>query len=239
LTADINLFNSFKDIITEQLLEDARQQKERKFWDAYAKHYDALIRRLQSTYTLIIDFAREHIDPTTDVLEVAAGTGNIALGVADLAAAVRACDISPEMIRIAEQKLAATRLPNITFTVQDGYALSYPDKSFDVVIASNVLHVMMSPERALASIARVMKQEAVLLAPTTYCHGHNLVSSTMSRIMTLRGFKAYHKWSIHSLRVFFENNGYSVVDWRVVRGLIPLVLAVLKKKDEGSVRLPA
>ena len=120
-------------------VEDERTQEERRFWDGYAEHYDSLIRHLRRAYDEIIDVARVHIDPSKDVLEVATGTGIITLAVADRAGTVSACDISPEMIRVAERKLAATQLANVSFAVQDRYALSYPDESFGVVIASNVV----------------------------------------------------------------------------------------------------
>jgi ubiquinone/menaquinone biosynthesis C-methylase UbiE len=215
---------------SERTLEEERQQRERRFWDGYANRYDSLIRHLRKTYDVIIDLAREHIDPSKNVLEVATGTGIIALGVADRAGTVNACDISPEMIRIAEHKLAAMLLTNVSFAVQDGYALSYPDESFDVVIASNVLHVMMSPERALASIALVMEPDGVLLAPT-YCHGNSFIAHIVSRIMSLRGFKAYHRWSVLTLQAFLEANGFCVVEFRVVKGQIPLFLPVLRKRQ--------
>lgn len=213
-------------------MEESRRKRERQFWDVYAKRYDSIIWRLRRTYGVITEVAREHIDPSKDVLEVATGTGIITLGVADRAGSVAACDISAEMIRIAQRKLDETGLTNITFTVQDGYDLRYADASFDVVIASNVLHVMLSPEMALASIKRVMKPDAVLLAPT-YCHGDSLLSHMVSRLMSLRGFKAYHRWSVSAIKTFFKTNGFQIVEFRMLKGAIPLVLPVLYKGEKS------
>jgi ubiquinone/menaquinone biosynthesis C-methylase UbiE len=165
------------------------------------------------------------------VLEVATGTGNIALSLAEYAGKVEASDISAEMIRIAQRKLSETGFTNITFSVQDGYELIYPNAAFDVVIASNVLHVMLSPEKALESIKRVMKTDAVFLAPT-YCHGHSLLSRTISRIMSLRGFKAHHKWSVPALETFFKTNGFHIAQSQVIGGAVPLVLPVLYKGEK-------
>ena len=214
-------------------MED-RRQRERRFWDSYAGSYDPLIERLKRAYGRIIETARDHIDPSKNVLEVATGTGTITLGIADRAGAVKACDISPKMIDIAQRKLAERKFTNVSFSVQDAYDLNYPDGSFDVVIVSNALHVMISPERALASMARVMRQEGVLFAPT-YCHGHSFLSRMVSRVMSLRGFEAHHRWSVSALQAFFEGNGFRVVNLQVVGGAIPLALPVLCK-SQGEIQ---
>ncbi len=214
-------------------MEQNRQQIERRFWDGYAKHYDPLLKGLNRYYSRIFDVVRAHVDPTKRVLEVATGTGTIALGIADRSLTVEACDISPAMIRIAQRKLAKQGSQNVVFCVQDAYELGYPDSAFDVIIASNALHVMISPDRALTSIKRVMKSSAILVAPT-FCHGQNLLSHAISRIMSLRGFRAHHRWSISGLQAFFESNAFDVIDHQVVKGSIPLLLPVLRLASERN-----
>jgi len=211
-------------------VEDARQKQERAFWDGYAKHYDALLSRLRRDYGQILDTARGHVSSTTDVLEIATGTGAIAIGIADRARFVEACDISPEMIAVAQRKLSEDGPANVRFRVQDAYELDYPDAAFDVVIASNVLHVMVAPERTLASIARVMRPGSILLAPT-YCHGDTVLSHLVSRLMSLRGFRAHHRWSVPELQAFLNENGFDIIEWQVVKGPIPLALPVLRRTE--------
>ena len=143
----------------------SRQVSEREFWNGYAPRYDRFISRLQPTYDLILHAASRYVSAHTDVLEVATGTGRIALAIASRCRSVEACDIAPQMVREAERKQVELGARNVRFSVQDAYALSYPEESFDLVIASNVLHVMMQPERALESIAGVLKNGGLLLAP--------------------------------------------------------------------------
>ena len=52
------------------------------------------------------------------------------------------------------------------------FRLPYADKSFDVVIVSNALHIVPQPEKALAEIRRVLKDDGVLIAPT-FTHAEN------------------------------------------------------------------
>lgn len=59
-------------------------------------------------------------------------------------------------------------------TVQDMFNLPYADKSFDVVIVSNALHIVPEPEKALREIRRVLRDDGVLIAPTFTHLGNGL-----------------------------------------------------------------
>lgn len=141
---------------------------------------------------------------------------------------VRACDISGEMVRIARDKLRASGLANVEFDVQDAYYLNYQSESFDVAIASNVLHVMFDPKRAVSSVRGTLKAGGLLIAPT-YCHGESFKTRLVSSLMSLSGFKARQKWSLASYRSFMESNGFELVEYTVVPDIIPLAFAVGRK----------
>ena len=42
---------------------------------------------------------------------------------------------------------------NVVFEIADASDLSYADKSFDVVVIANALHVIPNPEKVLSEIA--------------------------------------------------------------------------------------
>jgi ubiquinone/menaquinone biosynthesis C-methylase UbiE len=143
-----------------------RQNKEKKFWDRFAKKYDPFMKSVEPAYDLLIGKINPYLDASKDVLEVAAGTGMISLKIAPHVNKVWGCDLSPEMIKVAKKKLKRLDLTNARFTVQDAYHLDYERGIFDVVIASNALHIMIHPERALASIRQVLKPDGIFIAPT-------------------------------------------------------------------------
>ncbi|MDG5814729.1 class I SAM-dependent methyltransferase [Chitinispirillales bacterium ANBcel5] len=205
-----------------------RQNKEKNFWDNYAKKYDSLIQKIKPTYNLLIGYILEYIDSSKDVLEIASGTGIITLEIAEKANKVYGCDISPEMVNVANEKLNKTKIKNIKFEVQDAYELDYMEESFDIVIASNVLHIMINPERALSSVYKVLKPNGILIAPT-YCHGENLITRFISSLMSIVGFKAYQKWSISEFENFTESNKYKIIEFKIIKGKIPLAFVVTKK----------
>ena len=102
------------------------------------------------------------------VLELATGTGLIAKSIVNAAAHIEATDASVEMIAEAKRDNQSAKLH---FSVQDMFRLPYADKSFDVVIVSNALHIVPQPEKALVEIQRVLKEDGVLIAPTLYPRG--------------------------------------------------------------------
>jgi ubiquinone/menaquinone biosynthesis C-methylase UbiE len=211
-------------------MDAERIAAEREFWDGYAGNYDAFIGHLGRAYRTIVSEISRHVDSRCRVLEVATGTGLIAFQIAPRAKSLVACDLSEEMIRVALEKLAASPAANLSFDVKDAYRLDYEPGSFDVVIASNALHIMTDPRRALDSVRAVLAPGGILIAPT-FCHGNSGLSRIASAIMSSRGFKAHQKWSLEAARRFFEDAGFRMVEELVVRGIIPLLIPVLRAKE--------
>jgi len=210
-----------------------RASRERGFWDAFAGGYDLFMRIARPTYGEITDCIYPWLNESSNVLEVAAGTGLIALEVAGKVKRVSGIDISPSMIGVAARKAAARGITNAEFSVQDAYRLPFESGAFDVVVATNVLHVLMQPERVLSEVHRVLKDDGILVAPT-YCHGENRRSRTVSFIMGLSGFKTFHKWSIRSYTAFFEDCDFGVVEAVRLENRIPVALVVAAKRQRSS-----
>jgi ubiquinone/menaquinone biosynthesis C-methylase UbiE len=209
-----------------------RQNKERVFWDGFADKYDSFLRIVKGPYKIAYGELEKYVEPSKVILEIGTGPGTVAFDMARTAKNVYACDISSEMIKIAQKKLEATDIQNIEFTVQDAYNLEYETESFDLAVASNVLHVMISPEKALASIHRALKKNGIFIAPT-YCHGSSIITRMISSLMSLRGFKEFHKWSPQTFRDFLESNGYEIIQYKVIKDAIPFVFAAARKTNRG------
>jgi ubiquinone/menaquinone biosynthesis C-methylase UbiE len=91
-----------------------------------------------------------------NVLDVAAGNGNVALAAARRWCDVTATDYVSALLERARERADAERLP-ITFRVADAEALPFPDASFDVVVST--FGVMFTPNqtRAAEELIRVCK----------------------------------------------------------------------------------
>jgi phosphatidylethanolamine/phosphatidyl-N-methylethanolamine N-methyltransferase len=100
------------------------------------------------------------------VLEVGVGTG---ISLPDYARTTRlfGIDISEPMLRKARERVTQLGLSNVEgLEVMDAGRLTFPDASFDVVVAQYVITTVPDPEAALDEFARVLKPggEIVLMS---------------------------------------------------------------------------
>ncbi|HYQ09432.1 MAG TPA: class I SAM-dependent methyltransferase [Xanthobacteraceae bacterium] len=100
------------------------------------------------------------------ILEVGVGTG-ISLPLYSSSCRLCGVDISAPMLRKAEERVAELNLTNVEgLWVMDAEHLSFPDNSFDVVVAQYVITTVPNPEATLDEFARVLKRggEIVLVS---------------------------------------------------------------------------
>lgn len=102
------------------------------------------------------------VKPGETVLDVACGTGDLTEAFAQRspAAKVIGVDFTPEMLTIAERKLATRRSDTrsrITYQEGDAQSLALPDASVDVVSIAFGIRNVQSPKRALAEFHRVLR----------------------------------------------------------------------------------
>ena len=91
------------------------------------------------------------------ILEVGVGTG-ISLPDYDRKCRLFGVDISEGMLRKAEERVSELGLSNVEgLAVMDAENLSFPDDSFDVIVAQYVITTVPNPEAALNEFARVLK----------------------------------------------------------------------------------
>ena len=179
-----------------------RIDKESRFWNSFSAKYDRFIySTLSATYQQLYQMLKNDVSGSGKILEVATGTGLLAFEICNLVNSINAIDIAPEMIKIAREKQFQMNISNINFEVGDSYSLAFEDGLFDVVIASNVLHLLFEPEKSLAEIKRVLKPDGIAILPT-FCHADNLQSHIISGFMSLFGFRARNKWSTKSFFCF-------------------------------------
>src|SRR5690349_14232942 len=99
---------------------------------------------------------RLKIRPGMQVLDVACGTGNLAIPAARTGAAVTGIDIAPNLLEQARQRAAAEGL-EAKFEEGDAEQLPYPDGQFDVVMSMFGAMFAPRPERVAAELARVCR----------------------------------------------------------------------------------
>ena len=199
----------------------------KNFWDRNAGRYDRFMRKDRAAYDEMYALIRPVVRHKT-VMELATGTGLIAKNIVNAAAHIEATDASPEMIAEAKRDNHSAKLH---FSVQDMFRLPYADQSFDVVIVSNALHIVPQPEKALAEIKRVLKDDGVLIAPTFTHAGNSFRGKVKAVFMRLAGFPLHSKWTSEEYLRFLQQNGWAVRKSAVLKASFPLTYAECVKSE--------
>ena len=202
-------------------------KENKSFWDRNAKHYDRFMRKDAAAYMQMYALLRPVVKAKT-VLELATGTGLIAKNIVNAAAHIEATDVSAEMIAEAKRD---NRSAKLHFSVQDMFRLPYADKSFDVVIVSNALHIVPQPEKALQEIRRVLKDGGLLIAPTFTHAGNSFSGKVRAFFMKRVGFPLRSKWTSEEYLRFLRQNGWAVRKSAVLKASFPLTYAECVKSE--------
>ncbi len=101
-----------------------------------------------------------HVSPGMNILDVACGSGEPAISLATLLEGngdVMGVDISPEPLKIAEERAAQRGLHNVKFQSADAHNLPFPDNRFDRVTSRLGIMFFADLPRALGEIRRVLR----------------------------------------------------------------------------------
>lgn len=100
--------------------------------------------------------ARLEIESGERVLDVACGTGNLAIPAARTGAVVTGVDIAPNLVAQAKDRARAESL-SVTFDVGDAEQLLYESDAFDTAVTMFGAMFAARPERAAAELLRVTR----------------------------------------------------------------------------------
>ncbi len=107
-----------------------------------------------------------HLAPGSDVLDVGSGPGTITVDLARRVSPGRVVglDASEDVVAQATALAEAEGVRNVEFTAGNAYALDFPDDSFDIVHAHQVLQHLADPVAALREMRRVTRPGGIVAA---------------------------------------------------------------------------
>ncbi|KUJ82305.1 hypothetical protein AVO44_03350 [Ruegeria profundi] len=146
--------------------------KDAAFWSKISRKYASSPIRDMDGYLKTLERTKSYLEPKDNVLEIGCGTGSTALLIAPDVAHITATDIAPGMIEIANEKLASEGLKNVTFKVAELRDHSSAEAPYDAVLAHNLLHLLPELDRALASIAALIKPGGLFISKTVCAPAH-------------------------------------------------------------------
>ena len=132
------------------------------FFSPHAGTRYAFLRRIEE----ILNFLRFQESRPLKILEIGCGAGVLCLELAKRGHTVIGTDVSRHVLNFADALKNQAKMGNVSFLLGDAETLMFADRSFDVVICSEVIEHLMKPAKALSEIRRVLKKNGIAIITT-------------------------------------------------------------------------
>lgn len=143
------------------------------FWDRIAEKYAAQPVADPAAFERKIAITRAKMTPDSVVLDIGCGTGSLALRLADAGREVHGLDISPAMIRIAEDKAQKAGAENVRFHCGpfDDTFTAFAPGTLDGVCAYSILHLVDDRHVALRRMFALLEPGGFFISSTACLGG--------------------------------------------------------------------
>lgn len=145
------------------MVVDKSGERVRKMFGEIAPGYDRMNHLLSMNidrYWRWLTVRKLQPQPSSRILDVCTGTGDLALAFASRKLAnceVTGSDFCREMLEIGEKKRARREMANVAFLQADAQELPFPDHHFDIVTVAFGLRNVADTDRGLSEMTRVTK----------------------------------------------------------------------------------
>lgn len=199
------------------------------FWDRVAPLYDWSARTNAAAVDGMAAAVAKRIPEGAEMLECAAGTGEVSIAAAPKAGRILCTDLSLPMLEQARIKAARLGHGNIAFAQRNLLHLEDPDGRFDVAVAANVLHLLDQPEDAVRELWRVTKPGGLVVLPTFLLGEAGWFYKNAIKLYRVLGFRPKHYFTRRSYQAMLDGLELGKVQYTLVKGRLPVGLAVLTK----------
>jgi ubiquinone/menaquinone biosynthesis C-methylase UbiE len=152
----------------------------------------------------------QEIDPTNkSVLDVATGTGSLAIALSATAKKVVGIDLSSKMLDVARKKRGND---NLSFLLMDASEMKFAEDEFDVVTISLGLHDMSLEIRTavLKEARRVLKKGGKLYILEYAVSPNKLLGMISSRLINIFESKYYLKFIKSDFAEYLNSFGFKI-----------------------------
>jgi 2-polyprenyl-3-methyl-5-hydroxy-6-metoxy-1,4-benzoquinol methylase len=161
-------------------------------------HHESVLR--SQTWRTVANSAAylvPHLDPGLNLLDVGCGPGTITVDLARrlTPGRVTGIDASEEIIERAAGLAFDEGVHNVAFQVGDVYALDFPDETFDMVHAHQVLQHVANPVAAMKEIRRVLKPGGVFAARDVDYGGVMVHPKLPGLLLWMTAYRDVHYWN--------------------------------------------
>lgn len=167
------------------------------------------------------ELLEETLDEEQDVLEVAAGTGELTSAIAPRVGHLVATDYADAMVSELSEKAIENGWSHVECERADINDLPYESDRFDVVIAGNVIHLLPDLSTATDELCRVHRTDGVLVTPT-FVHDETWMGWAVSRLLTLAGGPDDRHYDTSSLERTLKSEGLQIRRAETIPGILPM-----------------
>jgi len=201
--------------------------KSEKFWDKYAKKYSKSDVKDKEGYKKTLEDTRRFLKREASVLEIGCGTGTTALILADSVNKMTATDISSNMITIAKEKAEKQKIKNVNFVQSTLFDENLKNKSFDVIIAFNIIHLLEDTKAAIKRISELLRPGGLFISKTPCLKESKLMPMLVFIISKVIRIGHVKSFTIAELKELITNEGFEIIDTHIYKP--PRLFAVARK----------
>ena len=205
------------------------RNKAEKFWDRTAKTYDKEEQKDIQTYQRIIEKTRRYLKASDVVLDFGCGTGLVSNEIACNVGMVHAIDTSSKMIEIAKDKTTELKIQNIDYTCSTIFDDRQVSRSYDVILAFNILHLVDDSQKVIQRMNNLLKPGGIIVSATP-CMGETPLLSNLfslgSRIGIIPEIRAL---KISELESFFKKENFEIIESHHLRKNAPQYFLIARK----------
>ena len=159
------------------------------------------------------------------ILEVGVGTG-LSFDDYDASTEITGIDMSEPMLTKARAKMTSGRYPHVKDVLQmDAHKMSFPDATFDCVVAQFVITLVANPEQVLSECHRVVKQGGRIIL-VNHLYSEKGVAAAVERwaAKRTRGLGLRPEFPFARLAAWAQSNdGAALIERRKVAAFYTLV----------------
>lgn len=192
--------------------------KAEKFWDKQAERFRNSESQSNTNDNDIIARIRKHLSINDNVLDFGCATGAQTIKLAGGVKHIHGLDLSAEMIRYALIKKEESNIENVTFSKGTLSDENFENSSFNVIIASDILHLLDDSEKAIRRIHELLKSKGLFIAATP-CMKEKM---TFSKRFEVTSILIMHRLGIFPLHLnlymasdvekMVSNQGFEIVE---------------------------
>ena len=184
-----------------------------RFWDRLAKRYAKSPIKNMQAYKQTMERTRAHLSTSDAVLEFGCGTGSTALLLAENVKRITASDISSNMIEIAKAKAKDQQAENVTFVKGTLFDDTFKEKSFNVVMAFNLLHLLEDMPTTIRRVSKLLNPDGLFISKTVCMAGQGRLWRILLPIMRKFGLAPYVRFlTTEEVEYSITNEGFEIIE---------------------------